>query len=73
MSSREDARDDLKRLQRAMEALAADLDAIERRPHLWLRRATRVSDCKDPGGIENFVDFFAFAMQKGNASGRSIL
>jgi len=30
MSSREDTRDDLNRLQRALEALAADLDAIER-------------------------------------------
>jgi hypothetical protein len=34
MSNRDDARDDLSRLQRALDALATDLDAIERRPHV---------------------------------------
>ena len=66
MSSREDTRDDLNRLQRALVALAADLDAIERRPHLLLRHATMTSEGTHPGGIESFVDHFAFAVQRGN-------
>jgi hypothetical protein len=63
MSSREDARDDLKRLERALDALAADLDAIERRPHLLLRRSAEVSQ-DGPRGIEGFVDHFAVAVER---------
>jgi hypothetical protein len=59
MSSREDARDDIRRLQRALVALAADLDAIEQRPHPLLRRAPEVSS-----GIEGFVDHFASAVER---------
>jgi hypothetical protein len=58
MSNREDARDDLCRLQRALEALAADLDAIERRPHFLLRHSEISS------GIEGFVDHFAVAVER---------
>jgi hypothetical protein len=67
MSNREDARSDLKRLQLALEALAADLDVIERRPHMSPRHAARTSGGNPSCGIESFVDHFAFAMQKGNA------
>jgi|NGEPerStandDraft_6_1074524.scaffolds.fasta_scaffold609927_1 hypothetical protein len=67
MSGQEDVRDELKRLRRALEALAAGRDAIERRPHFLLRHATKTSEGKDPGGIESFVDHFAFAVQRGNA------
>jgi hypothetical protein len=58
MSNREDARDDLRRLQRALDALAADLDAIERRPPLLLRHSVTSS------GIEGFVDHFAVAVER---------
>jgi hypothetical protein len=44
MSNRDDARDDDgSRLQRALDALAADLDAIERRPHFF---ASELRDIK---------------------------
>jgi hypothetical protein len=60
MGNREDACSELRRLQRALEALAQDLDAIERRPH-WLLRH---SDSEEPSGIESFIDHFAFAVQR---------
>jgi hypothetical protein len=59
MNIREDAQNALRRLQRALDALAADLDAIERRPHLSLRRYTET-----PSGIESFVDHFAIAVER---------
>lgn len=57
-----DARDDLMRLQRALDALATDLDAIERRPHLFLRNAVEVGEphCN----IEGFVGKLALAVEK---------
>jgi hypothetical protein len=67
MNNREDARNDLQRLQRALEALATDLDAIERRPHLLLQQTADTSEGKGSLGIESFVDHFAFAVQRGNA------
>ena len=65
MSDRDDARADLGRLQRALYALAADLDAIERRPHLLLRRS-EVSN-----GIEGFVDHFAVAVERSRSGPKS--
>ncbi len=53
---------DHKRLQRALDALADDLDAIERRPHFLLRACHEGADRS--GGIENFVDRFAFVVEK---------
>jgi hypothetical protein len=44
MSNREDARDDIRRLQRALVALAADLDAIEQRPHPLLKDPRSLSE-----------------------------
>jgi hypothetical protein len=67
MSNREDAPSDLKRLHLALEALAADLDAIERRPRILPRHAAGTSEGDPSCGIESFVDHFALAMQKGNA------
>jgi hypothetical protein len=64
MSNRGDARDDLSRLQRALDALAADLDAIERRPHLVLRRSETSS------GIEGFVDHFAVAVERSRSGSK---
>jgi hypothetical protein len=63
MGNRDHARDDLARLLRALDALAADIDAIERRPHFLLRR----SDIS--GGIEGFVDHFAIAVRQSRGSG----
>ena len=67
MNNREDARNDLQRLQRALEAIATHLDAIERRPHFLRRQAADTSEGKGFRGIENFVEHFAFAVQRGNA------
>jgi len=63
MSNWEDAGNDLNRLQTALEALAADLDAIERRPHFLLRRSAEPS--RDSShGIEGFVNHFAIVVGK---------
>jgi hypothetical protein len=62
MSAPEDARSDLKRLQAALKVLAADLDAIERRPHS-LRQDPRTSGRRSRG-IEGFVDHFAVAVER---------
>jgi hypothetical protein len=67
MSNREDARSDRKRLQLALGALAADLDAIERLPHISPRHTAGTSEGDPSCGIESFVDHFALAMQNGNA------
>jgi hypothetical protein len=61
MSNREETRDDIKRLQRALDALAADLDAIERRPHLMLRQSAEGDGTR---GIEGFVDHFAVVVER---------
>lgn len=63
VSSQEDERNDLNRLQRALHALAADLDVIERRPHLVLRRSAKSSGGRFHG-VERFVENFASAVEK---------
>jgi hypothetical protein len=55
---------DLKRLQSALEAVSADLDAIERRPHFCLRHAADELLKTGPRGIETFVDQFALAAKR---------
>ena len=57
---------DIERLQRALEAVSTDLDAIEQRPHFLLRRAADTLDCDSPLGIESFIDHFAFAVKRGS-------
>jgi len=56
--------DQIQRLRRSLEALSADLDAIEQRPHLLLRSAAEALDKQGDRGIESFVDRFAFAVRK---------
>ena len=63
MKDPKEALRDLERLQRALEAVSADLDAIERRPHFLLRRAAETLEYDN--GIEGFVDHFAFAVKRG--------
>jgi hypothetical protein len=55
---------DLKRLQSALEAVTADLDAIERRPHFYLRHAADALVMTAPRGIGTFVDQFALAIER---------
>jgi hypothetical protein len=56
---------ELERLRRALEALAEDLDAIERRPHLSLRLAAQDLAGQRSNGIEGFIDHFALALRRG--------
>lgn len=63
MDNREVGHNDLERLQMALEALAADLDAIERRPHLLLRHAAETTEGRSRG-IEGFVDHFAVVVER---------
>ena len=55
---------DLKRIQTALEAVSADLDAMERRPHFYLRHAADALLASGPRGIETFVDQFALAAKR---------
>jgi hypothetical protein len=61
-----EARSDIERLQRALEAVSADLDAIEHRPHFLLRRTADTLEHDSHHGIESFVDHFAFAVKRGS-------
>jgi hypothetical protein len=61
-----EALSDIERLQRALEAVSAHLDAIEQRPHFLLRRAADPLESDSPHGIESFVDHFAFAVKRGS-------
>jgi hypothetical protein len=61
-----EALSDIERLQRALEAVSADLDAIEQRPHFLLRRAAETLEYDSPNGIESFIDHFAFAVKRGS-------
>jgi hypothetical protein len=62
---------DLRRLRQALEAVSADLDAIEQRPHPSLRLAAaeleaEQGDCLDRGnGLETCVNHFVFAVKRG--------
>ena len=60
-----DSLQELERLRRALEAVSADLDAIERRPHLSLRLAAEDLAGTAQHSIESFVDHFAFALKRG--------
>jgi hypothetical protein len=66
MNNREDAYEELKRLQLQLQALAGDLDAVELRQQSLLRNVG-TSEGDPSSGIEGFVDRFALAMRKGNA------
>ena len=63
MDNREVGHNDLKRLQMTLESLAADLDAIERRPHLLLRLTAETTE-GGSRGIEGFVDHFAIVVER---------
>ena len=56
---------DLRRLRRALEALSADLDAIEQRPHPLLRSAAAKLEAGRGDGLETFVNHFVFAVKRG--------
>ena len=58
---------DIERLQRALEAVSTDLDAIEQRPHLLLRRAAETLEFDGPHGVESYIDHFAFAVKRDDA------
>ena len=60
-----DSLNQIRRLRRALEALSADLDAIEKRPHLMLRSAAENLGQND--SRESFVDHFAFAVRSATA------
>lgn len=69
MEDSADARGDVQRLQRALEAISRDLDAVERRPHLVLRRTAETMQQRSTGKMESFVGHFAFAVSKGRTLG----
>jgi hypothetical protein len=54
---------ELRRLRYALEAVSADLDAIEQRPHPSLRLAAENLGGRD--GLETCVNHFVFAVQRG--------
>jgi hypothetical protein len=65
---RQDARNELRRLQRELEALAAHLDAIDRRAHQSLGYLVHGSEGNGSRAIENLVAHFAFAVLKEKAN-----
>jgi hypothetical protein len=56
---------DLRRLRYALEAVSADLDAIEQRPHPSLRSAAANLEANRGDGLEVFVNHFVFAVKRG--------
>ena len=56
---------DLRRLRYALEAVSADLDAIEQRPHPSLRSAAANLEANRRDGLEAFVNHFVFAVKRG--------
>jgi hypothetical protein len=63
MSNRENVLSDLEGLKRALDAMAADVDATERLLHLSLRDAAESSGRRSHG-IEGFVDHFAIVVER---------
>jgi len=63
-TSIKDPHTELKRLRHALEAVSADLDAIERRPHLSLRLAAESLEPDEPQRLETVVHHFAFAIRQ---------
>jgi hypothetical protein len=59
MNEHDGNRNELRRLQRAIAALATDLDAIKQRPPFPLKNALL-----SPREIENFVDHYAIALER---------
>ena len=62
MGDQDDARNKLRRLSRALEALASDLDARERRMRTLVRNIAPASHRLR--GVEGFVDNFAFIVER---------
>lgn len=62
MTDQDDARNKLRRLSRALEALASDLDARERRMRTLVRNIAPAS--RGLRGVEGFVDHFAFIVER---------
>ena len=56
---------DLRRLRFALEAVSADLDAIEKRPHPSLRLAAENLEGQRRDRLESCVKNFVFAVQRG--------
>ena len=56
---------DLRRLRYALEAVSADLDAIEQRPHPSLRLAAENLEELQRDGLETCVNHFVFAVKRG--------
>jgi hypothetical protein len=68
VESASENRNALRRLQIALEAVSEDLDAIEQRPHLYLRHAAEALETDEtPRGSSAFVDQIALAMQRSNS------
>jgi hypothetical protein len=65
MSNREDTRNSLNRLKRALDALSADLDEKERRAKPLSHGTASAAETK---GIEACVDHFAFVVEKARAN-----
>ncbi|MBI5261821.1 MAG: hypothetical protein HY852_08410 [Bradyrhizobium sp.] len=55
---------DLRRLQAALESIAADLDAMEGRQHPLLRGAAKRLQPRPARSIESFVQNFAFVIER---------
>ncbi|WFU18740.1 hypothetical protein [Bradyrhizobium sp. CB3481] len=56
---------ELRRLRFALEAVSADLDVIEQRPHPSLRLAAENLERERRDGLETCVNHFVFAVQRG--------
>jgi hypothetical protein len=56
---------DLRRLRYALEAVSADLDAIEQRPHPSLRSAAENLEGNRRDGLEACVNHFVYAVKRG--------
>ena len=61
----EELSSDLKRLRSALEAVSADLDAIEQRPHSALRLAAENLEGEPHGSLEACVNHFVLAVKRG--------